>query len=67
MLAICQHKDALKDLALRYLPLEPAGQSGRRNRLPDHGEYLQRQMPIFQGPDQDKPWVEEWYRYIHGR
>ena len=67
MLALCQNKDALKYHALRYLPLEPTRLSGRRKRLQDTAEYLQRRMPIFQGPDQDKPWVEEWYRYIHGR
>ena len=69
MLALCQHKEALKHLAFRYLPLEVPEQPDRRKRLAldrlDKSEYLHAQMPIFDGPDQDKPWVEELYRYVH--
>jgi hypothetical protein len=71
MLALCQHKDTLKNLAFRYLPLEVPGKSYRRSGLAlerlDRCEYLGARMPIFNGPDQDKPWVEELYRYVHWR
>jgi hypothetical protein len=69
MLALCQHKETLKHLALQYLPLEPPEKPDRRKRLAldrlDRSEYLHAQMPIFDGPDQDKPWVEALYRYVH--
>ena len=71
MLALCQHKQALKHLALQYLPLESPEQPDRRKGLAldklDRSEYLHAHMPIFDGPDQDKPWVEELYRYVHWR
>lgn len=71
MLALCQHKDTLKDLAFEYLPLEVPRKSYRRRGLAtdrlDRCEFLDAQMPIFDGPDQDKPWVEELYRYVHWR
>lgn len=69
MLALCQHKEALKHLALQYLPLDPPKLPDRRKGLAldrlDRSEYLYAHMPIFAGPDQDKPWVEELYRYVH--
>jgi hypothetical protein len=71
MLALCQHKDTLKDLAFEYLPLEVPRKSYRRSGMArdrlDRSEYLAAGMPIFEGPDQDKPWVEEMYRYVHWR
>jgi hypothetical protein len=67
MLALCQNKETLKHLAFRYLPLETSAQPKRRKRLPsDRSEYLLGRMPIFDGPDQDKPWVKELYHYVHG-
>ena len=69
MLALCQHKEVLKHLALHYLPLDPPEKPDRRKRLAldrlDRSEYLHAHVPIFAGPDQDKPWVEELYRYVH--
>jgi len=69
MLALCQHKDTLRHLAFQYLPLETPSKAYRRRGLAldrlDRGEYLQAGMPIFDGPDQNKPWVEELYRYVH--
>ena len=68
MLALCQEKEALKHLAMHYLPLEPPTQPNRRRRrLLDTSEYLHGHLPIFDGPDQDKPWVKELYRYVHER
>lgn len=66
MLAICQNKEALKHQAFRYLPLEaPEMPKRRHGKLVDKGEYLFGSMPIFTGPDQDKPWVKEFYRFVH--
>jgi hypothetical protein len=69
MLAVCQHKGALKHLAFRYLSHEPHEKPDRRKGLAldrlDRSEYLYAHMPIFDGPDQDKPWVKELYRYVH--
>ena len=68
MLALCQGKEALKHLALHDLPLETPGQPKRRQRRAlDRSEYLHGHLPIFDGPDQDKPWVKELYRYVHER
>ena len=71
MLALCQHKDTLKDLAFEYLSLEVPRKTYRRSGVArdrlDRCEYLDAGMPIFDGPDQDKPWVEEMYRYVHWR
>ena len=67
MLAICQNKETLKNLAFHYLPLEIPEPPNHRKRLPRVGSgYLHGKMPIFDGPDQDKPWVKELYRYVHG-
>jgi hypothetical protein len=67
MLAICQNKEALKHLAFQYLPLETSEHPKRRKRVSlDRSEFLNGRMPIFTGPDQDKPWVKEMYRYVHG-
>ena len=66
MLAICQNKEALKHQAFHYLPLElPENLKRRLGKIVDKGEYLYRRMPIFTGPDQDKPWVKEFYRFVH--
>lgn len=67
MLALCQHKETLKDLAFPVLPVEGSKPPRRRKRSkPDRSSWLQAHMPIFNGPDQQKPWVREWFRYIHG-
>ena len=67
MLALCQNKEALKHLAFHYLPLETPEHPFRRKRVAlDRSEFLHGRMPIFAGPDQDKPWVKEMYRYVHG-
>ena len=67
MLALCQHKDTLRNLALDFTPVEEAETPRRMKRSkPDRTEWLHAHMPIFFGPDRHKPWVREWYRYIHG-
>lgn len=69
MLALCRNCDQLKLHAYHYL----ATQAPEKiiHRLPnlevEYPEALQKSMPIFHGPDQDKPWVKSLYRYVHGR
>jgi hypothetical protein len=66
MLAICQNKEALKHQAFHYLPLgTPEKPKRRRGKSVDQSECLFGRMPIFTGPDQDKPWVKEFYRFVH--
>jgi hypothetical protein len=67
MLALCQNKETLKHLAFQYLPLKTPEHPKPRNRGSlDKSEYLHGSMPIFSGPDQDKPWVKEMFRYVYG-
>jgi len=67
MLALCQNKEALKHLAFQYLPLQiPEHPKRRKSVSLDRSEFLHGKMPVFAGPDQDKPWVKEMYRYVHG-
>lgn len=66
MLALCQHKETLKHLAFQFLPLDTPEHSRRRKGVTDdRSQDLVRRLPIFYGPDQDKPWVEEFYRRVH--
>ena len=62
-LALSQPKQSLKRLAILHLPLEPPDKPDRKKELAldwlDKSEYLQMHMPIFEGPDQNKLWVEE--------
>jgi hypothetical protein len=66
MLALCQHKETLKELAFPYLPLGDGETTRRGKRLkPDPGDWVVARMPIFHGPDQQKPWVREFRRMVH--
>ena len=66
MLALCQYKEALKVLAFNYLPMEiPEPYNRRKGVSSDRIGYVNGGMPIFNGPDQDKPWVKELHRYVH--
>jgi len=69
MLALCRNSEQLKCHAYRYLPIQtPKKTSHRLQKLEvQYAETVQKSMPIFYGPDQDKPWVRLLYRYIHGR
>ncbi|PWB49913.1 MAG: hypothetical protein C3F13_17940 [Anaerolineales bacterium] len=65
MLAICQNREALKQQAFHYLPLEAPEKPKRRcGNIVDKDEYLFGRMPIFTGPDQDTPWVKDFYRFV---
>ena len=59
-------KEALKVLAFNYLPMEiPEPYNRRKGVSSDRIGYVNGGMPIFNGPDQDKPWVKELHRYVH--
>jgi hypothetical protein len=68
MLALSRNCDQLKLHAYHYLPTQAPDKIIHRspNLEVEYSEALQKSMPIFRGPDQDKPWVKSLYRYIHG-
>jgi hypothetical protein len=68
MLALCRNCDQLKLHAYHYLPTQAPEKIIHRspNLEVEYSEALQKSMPIFRGPDQDKPWVRSLYRYLHG-
>ena len=69
MLALCRNCDQLKLHAYHYLPSHVPEKNYHclPNLEVEYSEALQKSMPIFCGPDQDKPWVGSLHRYIHGR
>jgi hypothetical protein len=69
MLALCRNCNQLKLHAYHYLPTQAPEKIIRRlpNLEVEYSEAIQKSMPIFRGPDQDKPWVKSLYRYLHGR
>ena len=69
MLALCRNCEQLKLHAYRYLPTQVPDKNYHRlpNLEVEYSEAIQKSMPIFSGPDQDKPWVKSLYRLIHGR
>lgn len=68
MLALCRNSDQLKLHAYHYLSTQAPEKIIHRlpNLEVEYSEALQKSMPIFRGPDQDKPWVKSLYRYVHG-
>jgi hypothetical protein len=67
MLALCQHRETLKDLAFQYLPLDRLDHSKRQIKHPlDRSEFLQGHLPIFDGPHQNKPWVKWMHQRVYG-
>ena len=69
MLAICQARPQLRQLAFQVKPRRVAEKcSLRRQRLSvDYAEIIQKSMPVFSGPHQSRPWVQSLYRYVHNR
>jgi len=66
MLALCQHKEMIGHLALDFTPIGGIKPQRKQSQLKtDDSEWLFGHMPIFYGPDQQKPWVKDWRRYIH--
>ena len=68
MLALCRNSDQLKLHAYHYLPTQAPEKIIHRlpNLEVEYSEAIQKSMPIFRGPDQDKPWVKSLYRFVHG-
>ncbi len=68
MLALCRHREKLQHHAYHYFPVQTSVKS--RHPHSDVGvkypEVWQKPMPVFQGPDQAKPWVRSLYHEIHG-
>jgi hypothetical protein len=69
MLALCRNCDQLKLHAYQYLPTQIPKKEYHclPNLEVEYSEALQKSMPIFSGPDRNKPWVRLFHRYIHGR
>ena len=69
MLALCRNCDQLKLHVYHYLPTQAPKKIYHclPNLEVEYSEAIQKSMPIFRGPDQDKPWVKSLYRYLHGR
>ena len=68
MLALCRNCDQLKLHAYHYLPTQSPKKDYHclPNLEVEYSEALQKSMPIFSGPDRNKPWVRLFHRYIHG-
>lgn len=69
MLALCRNSEQLKLHAYHYPPTQAPTKEYHciQNLEVEYSEALEKSMPIFQGSDQDKPWVRSLLRYIHGR
>lgn len=69
MLALCRYRDILGKLALSYFPLVLAEKVSHRTQALelDYSEVINKPMPVFSGPCQNKPWVTSLFRYTHGR
>jgi hypothetical protein len=69
MLALCRNCEQLKLHAYHYLPTQVPKKKYHclTNLEVEYSEALQKAMPIFSGPDRNKPWVRLFHRYIHGR
>jgi hypothetical protein len=69
MLAVCRHRDELRQLAYTYRPVNTIRKVRYQSSSVevDYSEITQRRMPIFHGPHQDKPWVRSLYNSLHGR
>lgn len=69
MLALTRNRDLLKLHAYHYLIVQIPQK--KYFRLPDvrveYSEVILKPMPVFHGPDQNKPWVKVLSRFIHGR
>jgi len=68
MLALCRPREQLQHHAYHYFPVQTSVKS--RHLHSDvsvkYPEVWQKSMPIFQGPDQAKPWVRSLYHEFHG-
>ena len=69
MLALCQNKLLLKNLAFEFQPLpdRPIKMKRKEHTLSvQYSEWVRGSMPVFSGPHQSRPWVKSLYQYAHG-
>jgi hypothetical protein len=66
MLALCRHKEELKEHAYQYLPLEDLNRVNHP-RMGDSTRMHRVGIPIFRGPDQSLPWVRQLKRSLESR
>jgi len=69
MLALCRNAEPLRYHAYHYLPVRtpPRAYRTSQNLTVQYAETIQTSMPIFHGPDQNKPWVRHLHERIYGR
>jgi len=69
MLALCRYRDELGKHAYHFLPVEMPIKIRHQSMSfwKDDSEVINKPMPVFSGPSQNKPWVISLFRYTHGR
>ena len=69
MLALCRHTKELLSQAYRYLPLSTPPRTYRETQIleVEYEQTVHGSMPIFSGPDQNKPWVRRLHEWLYGR
>ncbi|HOG80539.1 MAG TPA: UPF0236 family protein [Anaerolineaceae bacterium] len=69
MLAICRHAQQLAGHAYEYLPVFSGHTNPpiSSNLTVEYAEVLHASIPLFQGPDQNKPFAKRLHDYIYGR
>ena len=68
MLALCRYCDQLRRHAYSYRPIHTTNKSYHRLQTLEvkYVEAFQKSVPVFYGPDQNKPWVRSLHDLIHG-
>ncbi len=68
MLALCRNCEALKQHSYQYFPVTIPHKNNHVVQKLDveYSEVLYKTMPILQGPDHDKPWVNNLRKIVHG-
>ena len=69
MLALLRHREALRCHAYTYLPLSTPRRTYREPQVlgVEYEQAFQASLPIFSGPDQNRPWVQRLHEWIYGR
>ncbi|MRR07726.1 MAG: hypothetical protein EG828_12475 [Deltaproteobacteria bacterium] len=66
MLALCRHKAEIRDHVYHYLPTQsPVPVSLVKSAIPPRTH--QAGVPLFRGPDQGVPWVQQLKRSLYGK
>jgi hypothetical protein len=69
MLALLRHREELRSHAYAYLPLSTPPRTYRETQVlgVEYEQAFQAALPIFSGPDQNKPWVQKLHEWVYGR